>query len=190
MVGPRIFLPFLLALVIERLLELRLSRRNEREMKARGGYEYAPGRFKFMAAVHALWFVAMVIEVLVAPASLPLWLTVLALVCFVAGQGLRYAAITRLGTRWSVRIMVCDAIPLVNGGIYRFIRHPNYLGVILEIAAVPLLGGAWRSAIVFTIANGLILLERIRAEEGILTSASGYDGKLMDRPRFLPWARS
>ena len=190
MVGPRIFLPFLMALALERLLELRLSRRNEREMKARGGFEYAAGQFKFMAAVHFLWFVAMAVEALVAPTSLPLWVTVPALVCFVGGQALRYIAITRLGPRWSVRVMVCDDLPLVSGGIYRWIRHPNYLGVILEIAAVPLLGGAWRSAIVFTIANGLVLLDRIRSEEGILTSTSGYAGKLMDRPRFLPWARS
>jgi methyltransferase len=190
MVGPPLFLLFLAALAIQRLLELRLSRRNERAMKALGGFEHEPGRFAIMAAMHVLWFVAMAIEVLVAPARLPLWVTIPAVLCFVAGQGLRYAAITRLGTRWSVRIMVCDAIPLVDGGIYRYIRHPNYLGVILEIAAAPLLGGAWRSAIVFTIANGLILLERIHSEERILASASGYDRTFMGRPRFLPRAKS
>ena len=189
MVGPRIFLSFLALLAIERVLELRLSRRNERYMKAMGGVEYAHRQFVFMAALHSIWFASIAFEVLLLPASLPVWLTIAAGVCFVIGQALRYAAITRLGPRWSVRIMVCPALPLVDGGIYKYMRHPNYLGVVLEIAAVPLLGGAWRSALLFTIANALMLLVRIRAEEGILTSTSGYDSKLMDRPRFIPGVR-
>jgi methyltransferase len=189
MVGPSVFLSFLVLLAIERLLELRLSRRNERQMKSMGGVEHAPRQFLVMAALHSLWFVSMIVEVLVAPTSLPAWVTILAGVGFVAGQSLRFAAIKTLGPRWSVRIMVCPAMPLVDGGLYHYIRHPNYLGVVLEIAAVPLLGGAWRSALAFTIANGLMLLVRIRAEERVLTSACGYESKLMDRPRFLPGVR-
>ena len=100
-VGPHIFLPFLAILAIERLFELRLSRRNERRMKAMGGFEYAHRQFLFMVAVHALWFVSMVVEGSLAPTPLPKGLTILAGICFAVGQGLRYAAITTLGPRWS-----------------------------------------------------------------------------------------
>jgi methyltransferase len=82
-----------------------------------------------------------------------------------AGQTLRYLAIRTLAECWSTRIYVVPDAPLIKHGIYRFVRHPNYLGVILEIASVPLLHAAYGTAVVFSLANLIILRHRIRLEE-------------------------
>jgi methyltransferase len=91
-----------------------------------------------------------------------------ALLILVIGQSLRYAAIRTLGWRWTVRIMTLPDAPLIRSGIYRYLRHPNYLGVALEIAAVPLLHTAYLTAVLFTLANACLLAVRIRAEERAL----------------------
>ena len=103
-----------------------------------------------------------------------------------AGQGLRYAAIHTLGERWTVRVMTLPGAAPVTHGIYHFIRHPNYLGVMLEIAAVPLIHSAYLTAITFSIANGLLLAWRIRTEEAALNEQNNYEQSFADRPRFLP----
>ncbi len=185
-----IFLGLVALLIAQRLVEMAISRRNEARIIAAGGREHAPGQFKVMALLHTAWFVAMVVEVLLdhprtgAP-FLP-WLAGVALGVTLLGQTLRYLAITTLGWRWSVRVMTVPEAPVVAGGVYRFIRHPNYLGVILEIAAVPLLHGAWITATSFTIANGLLLFWRIRTEERALAEANDYADAFADRGRLLP----
>jgi methyltransferase len=185
-----VFVGIVLLLVIQRLLELRHSRRNEALLFAQGGREHAPGHFRFMTLVHTLWFLAMLGEVLILDRRLDrpsAWIVAgFALAATCMGQALRYAAIRTLGARWSVRIVTVPNAPAVAGGIYRYIRHPNYLGVILEIAAVPLLHGAFLTAIVFSLANALVLAIRIRAEETALRQENDYSGRMQDRPRFVP----
>jgi methyltransferase len=105
---------------------------------------------------------------------------------FLAGQTLRYAAIHTLGERWTVRVMTLPGAKPVSQGIYRSIRHPNYLGVILEIGAVPLLHSAYLTAISFSIANALLLAWRIQTEEAALKEQNNYDQVFAGRPRFLP----
>jgi methyltransferase len=87
------------------------------------------------------------------------------------GQSLRYAAILSLQWRWTVKIMTLPGLPLVRRGIYRYLRHPNYLGVVLEILAVPLLHTAYLTAILFSLANGLLLSVRIKTEDQALQEA-------------------
>ena len=149
------------ALAAQRLYELAHSRRNERAMQARGGYEAYPGHFQVMRLLHLAWFVALLYDRGTPHVSL-------GLVCLVAGQALRLWAIRTLGERWSVRIMVVPGAPLVARGPYRWLRHPNYVGVALELFGVPLLVGAWRTALAFTVLNGLLLAYRIRCEERAL----------------------
>ena len=111
----------------------------------------------------------------------------LALALFAVGQALRIAAMQTLGRRWTVKIIVpTNAEPAVSRGIYRFVRHPNYLGVVLEIAALPLVHSAYLSALLFSVANGILLLFRIAAEERALRGDSDYGERFRDRPRFLP----
>lgn len=153
---------FLVLLAVQRAAELWLSRRNVERLLSQGAREHASWQVPWMSGLHALWFGSCAVEA-AAGARFSETLFVPAAVCFLLGQGLRYAAIYALRGRWNVRIMTLDSPP-VRTGIYRIIRHPNYAGVALEIAAVPLLHGAWLTAVVFSILNGIFLFLRIRAE--------------------------
>lgn len=180
------FTALVLAVALQRLLELRRSARNERYLRAHGAIEHAPGQMKWMRALHAGWLGAMLLEAWVSRRVPPVAIVVGALVAFTVGQALRVAAMSALGRRWSVKIFTLRDAPPVTGGIFRFMRHPNYLGVILEIASLPLLGGAYATAIVASILNGALLVARIRAEERALSSASSYEADFLALGRFIP----
>jgi methyltransferase len=124
-----------------------------------------------MKALHAGWFIAMLVEVDVLQRPFIPGLSVLALVTFAAGQTLRYAALLSLKWRWTVRVMIIPGLPPVQSGIYRYLRHPNYVGVVLEILAAPLIHSAYVTAIVFSLANLLLLRARIRTEDKALLEA-------------------
>jgi methyltransferase len=181
-----IFLVLVILLGIQRLGELRLSSRHERRILDLGGYEYAPGQFRLMRVLHVAWFLAMIVEVFGLQRPFHPGLAIIAALAFVAGQVLRYAAIQTLGERWTVRVMILPGAKPISGGIYRFMRHPNYLGVILEIAAVPLLHSAYFTATIFSIANALLLIWRIQTEEAALREHNNYEQEFSGRPRFLP----
>lgn len=168
MVTRILFLVFVAALGVQRLFELRLSRRNERRMLQRGGREHTPETYRWIVTLHAAWFAAMLLEVFAARRKFRPRLAVLALSLFAAGQALRLTAIRTLGWRWSTRVMTLPGEALVQHGIYRYIRHPNYLGVQLEILSAPLVHSAYLTSAVFGVANLLLLRDRIRREEWAL----------------------
>jgi methyltransferase len=181
-----IFLFLIISLAVQRLAELRRSSRNERRILNLGGHEHAPGQFRVMKFLHTAWFLGMLAEVFGLQRQFNASLARIAGMVFLVGQALRYAAIFTLGERWTVRVMILPGAQPISRGIYRFIRHPNYLGVILEIAAVPLLHNAYLTAISFSIANALLLTWRIRTEEAALRNHNNYEQEFAGRPRFLP----
>ena len=155
-------------LVIQRLLELRYSRKNERRARAKGAVERGRKHYPFMVALHALWLLSTLVEgFLRGPNFPPYWPVALAL--FLLAQPLRYWAILSLGESWNVRVMVVPGAKLVRRGPYRFIRHPNYVVVAVEILAFPLIFGAWVTAFAFTALNAAFLYVRIRTEERTLS---------------------
>jgi methyltransferase len=169
MVATRLlFVGFVAGLGLQRLFELRLSRRNERTMRERGGREHAPETYRRIVALHAAWFAAMLLEVFAGRRAFRPWLAALAFGIFAAGQALRLTAIRTLGRRWSTRVMTVPGEAPVQHGIYRHIRHPNYLGVQLEILAAPLVHSAYITSAAFGVANLLLLRDRIRREEQAL----------------------
>jgi methyltransferase len=174
----RLFVGFVAALGLQRLFELRLSRRNERRMRERGGSEHAPGTYRWIVTLHAAWFAAMLLEVFAGRREFRPRLAAFALGLFTAGQALRVAAIRTLGWRWSTRIMTVPgpAGARVQRGLYRYIRHPNYLGVQLEILTAPLVHSAYLTSLVFGVANALLLRDRICREEQAL-DAYGRDNR-------------
>ena len=175
---------FLVLLVLERLFELWLSGRNARAAFARGAVEAGAPHFTTMKLVHTAFLFACPAEVIFLHRAFPGALGWAALGAALLAQGLRYWAIATLGGRWNVRIIVLPEAAPVMGGPYRFVRHPNYVAVAIELAAVPLAHGAFLTAIFFSIANALLLSVRIRAEEVALGAA--YGKAFADRPRFLP----
>ena len=175
----------LLALVaLERGGELVLSARNARLARARGGVETGQGHYPVMAAFHALFLVSCALEVVLLHRPFPGAAGWVALGVVLAAQALRYWAIGTLGWRWNTRIVVVPGASPVTAGPYRFVRHPNYVAVIAEMVALPLVHGAWLTALVFSLGNAWILRVRIRAEERALGDA--WRNAFAGRPRFVP----
>ena len=168
-----------LAVALERVAELVVSNRNAAWAFARGGVETGRGHYPVMVLLHTGLLVGLLAEVwLLRPAFVPaLGWTMLALV--VASQALRWWCITTLGPRWNTRVIVVPGLPLVTGGPYRFFSHPNYVAVVVEGVALPLVHSAWITATVFTLANAALLTVRIRTENSALTGAApSADGAL------------
>ena len=155
-------------IVIQRLLELRVARRNLNWALSRGGREYAPEHYPFMVALHTAWIVALLVEGTARGEQLSgLWWMWLAL--FVAAQFGRYWVISSLGSYWNTRIVIVPGGQRVRSGPYRFLEHPNYVVVAVEIFCAPMIFGAWITALVFTGLNAWLLLGvRIPAENKAL----------------------
>jgi methyltransferase len=149
---------------IQRIAELFLSARNTERLRARGAVEFAPGHYPVMVALHAAWLTGLWIWARDLPANGVL------ITIYAALQLLRVWVIASLGDRWTTRIIVLPHVPLVRTGPYRFLNHPNYFVVVAEIALLPLVFGLWEYAIVFSLANALLLLWRIRAEDRALAN--------------------
>lgn len=190
MLSQSVFLVLVLLVAVQRGVELRLSRRNELLLRGAGAREHAPGQLLVMQLLHGAWFGSMLLEVKLLHAPFQAWLGAAAALVFVVGQLLRYTAIRTLGWRWSVRILTLPGSPPVSAGIYRHVRHPNYLGVALEIAALPLVHSAWRTALIFSFANALLLAARIAAEERALAQSGGYDERFGELRRLWPRFRA
>ena len=147
---------------LQRLGELALARSNTAALLAAGAREYAPGHYPLVVAVHATWLVTLWLLAPGRPVHVPM------LILFALLQLGRVWVLRTLGPRWTTRIIVLPGAPLVTGGPFRFVSHPNYLVVIGEIAVLPLVFGLWQVAVVFTILNAGVLTIRIRAESRAL----------------------
>jgi methyltransferase len=156
----------------QRLLELRLSRRHERILRARGAVERGGGHYPLMVGLHVMWLLSTLVEgILRGPALPAYWPIPLAL--FLLVQPLRYWAIFSLGEYWNTRVLVVPGTRLVRRGPYRYLRHPNYVVVFVEIATFPLIFGAWVTALIFSILNAALLYVRIREENRALAELAG-----------------
>lgn len=165
----------------QRLRELALSRRNERGMR---GSRAAARSYPLMVAAHVGLCTLPLVEVAVRrrrPRGPALWLGLLG-----AATALRWWSIRSLGRSWNVRAVVPSELRPVTGGPYRYIRHPNYLAVAIEFAALPLAGGATWSALGLSLLDALVLADRVRAEERLLAAVPGYEEAFRGRARFIP----
>jgi methyltransferase len=160
MTATQLVLAFVL---VQRGIELMIARRNAERLIDAGAVEHGAGHYPYLIVLHASWLAALVLTV---PEDQPVamgWLAV-----FGALTALRVWTMASLGRFWTTRILTLAGAPLVARGPYRFIRHPNYVVVAGEIAVVPMIFGAWWLAIIFSIANAMILRERIRVEDQAL----------------------
>jgi methyltransferase len=156
------------AVALERLAELVVSKRNAAWSFARGGVETGRRHYAVMVVLHTGLLVGVLVEVwLRRPDFVPaLGWTMLALV--IASQALRWWCIATLGRQWNTRVIVVPGLPRVTGGPYRFTSHPNYVAVVVEGFALPLVHSAWITAAVFTVCNAVLLWVRIRVENQAL----------------------
>ena len=168
-VDSRIAFTVLIAVIaIQRAWELSVSTRNLRALEARGAIEVGTGHYPWMVALHTAFLVSCVAEVWLLDRPWRTELAVFAGLVLCAALALRWWTLATLGERWTTRVLVVPGEALVTSGPYRWLRHPNYLVVVMEIAAIPMVHGAWLTAAVFTLANLVLLRERIRVEEGAL----------------------
>ncbi|PJE97267.1 hypothetical protein CUT44_13535 [Streptomyces carminius] len=168
MSGEVLFTVLVLAVGLERIAELVVSKRNAAWSLARGGVESGRGHYPFMVVLHTGLLAGALVEVWVRrPEAVPVlaW-TMFALV--VASQALRWWCIATLGRQWNTRVIVVPGAPRVTGGPYRWIPHPNYVAVVVEGIALPLVHSAWITAAVFTVLNAFLLATRVRTEEAAL----------------------
>lgn len=166
-----LFTMFILATGLERLYEVRLSNRNAALAFTRGGKEFGQRHYPFMVVLHTGLLVSCVAEVYLADRPFIPWLGAAMFVIALACQVLRYWCISTLGTQWNARVIVVPGLGRVTGGPYRFFTHPNYIVVITEGIALPLVHTAWVTAIAFTVLNAVLLFGfRIPTEERALRS--------------------
>ena len=165
------YLILVLAVGVERLAELRVAHRNAQWSHERGGREYGGGHYPVMVALHTALLAGCLIEVVLAHRGFVPALGWAMLVVVVAAQALRWWCIRTLGPQWNTRILVVPGLPMITAGPYRWLRHPNYVAVIAEGIALPLVHSAWITATVFTAANAILLTARIRTEDAALANA-------------------
>ena len=147
----------------QRLAELAYARRNESRLRARGAVESGARHYPLFILLHGAWLLA--VFLLIPPDRAPSWPL---LAVFVLLQAARVWVVATLGPYWTTRVLSLPGAPLVRRGPYRWVRHPNYLVVAAEIAVLPLVFDAWPIAVVFSLANALLLRYRIGIEEGAL----------------------
>jgi methyltransferase len=152
---------------LQRLMEMRLADTNSQKLLAEGAREHGAGHYPFIVALHMIWLAAMWWWAPGRPISIPL------LLVFATLQFGRVWVVRSLGERWTTRIIVKPGAPLIRRGPYRWLNHPNYLIVTLEIALLPLVFGLWQVALVFSLLNAAILTVRVRAENDALRSLRG-----------------
>jgi methyltransferase len=165
------FFTALVALVgVERLAELVVSTRNAAWSLAHGGRETGQGHYPVMVVLHTGLLVGMLVEAYLRRPHVPLALAVVMTVLVLASQALRWWCIATLGRRWNTRVIVVPGLAPVVSGPYRFLPHPNYVAVVVEGFALPLVHAAWVTALVFTLANAVLLRVRLHVENAALAT--------------------
>ncbi len=182
----RIFLFLLAAVGAGRLYEMRLSRRHQRALQARGIARVAEPRFRWMVLLHTGILVGAAAEVLLLRRPLIPALGGVALALVALATLLRFWVIATMGPHWNVQVMGSTRLGVVTGGPYRFIRHPNYVAVFVELLALPLVHTAWITATVGAALHALVLRRRIALEESVLLADPAYRAAMGGKPRFLP----
>lgn len=173
------------AIILQRLVELAVARSNERWMKQQGAVEFGAKHYRWMVFVHSLFFLVIIFEKIVFNKGLSIfWPWILGI--FLVTQGLRLWAVFSLGRYWNTKILVLPKAKVVKKGPYRFIKHPNYLVVAVELFTVPILFNEYFSAILFTILNVFLLAIRIPEEEKALKQCTNYEENFKGFNRFLP----
>lgn len=178
----------LLLFATQRFVELLYSERNERQIHRRQPNAPEAGRsvWGWIAAVNLGLFTLPALERVWRGRPSPRPVAALGWAAGIAAVALRLSVIASLRESWNVRAMVPSDLRVVDRGPYRFIRHPNYVALGLEFLGLPLIGGAYASAVALSLANALLLRRRIREEDALLMTIPAYRERMADKPAFLP----
>jgi methyltransferase len=171
-----VFIIFISLVILLRICELFLAKRNEQWLLQHGAVEYGKNQYPFMITLHVFFFVSLIIEYLIqgtgfySPALLFIYIVVL---------GFKIWVIFSLGKFWNTKIYRIRDFPLIKQGPYNYVKHPNYIAVMLEIALIPLIFKLYFTAVIFTVLNGIMLYFRIKEEN----KALGYTDEDNNMPQ-------
>jgi methyltransferase len=180
------YIALLVIVGIGRLAELSISRRNQRQLEAQGVRKIPEAHFRWMVILHGAVLVCAGVEVLFLHRPFIPALAISMLVLFILANVLRWWVIQTLAGHWNVEVMESSSVGVVSSGPYRWVRHPNYVAVVMEIFSLPMIHTAWITAIVGTLCDLEILRRRINVEDGFLLSNPAYRTAMGGKPRFIP----
>jgi methyltransferase len=180
------YIALLVLVGLERLIEVGISNRNQRKMKEQGAQKIPEPHYPWLVLFHATVPVGAGLEVLLLHRPLIPALAIPMTALFVLSNLLRWWVIHLLGGLWNVQIMDSSRLGVVTSGPYRWVRHPNYVGVVLEVFSLPMIHTAWITAIFGTLGYLEILRRRITTEDGVLMANPDYRLAMGGKPRFLP----
>jgi methyltransferase len=180
-----VFFVFVGMIIIQRLTELVVARKNEAWMKSKGAVEFGQGHYPAMVIIHSAFFIVFIVEVMYFDKNLSAYWPIL-LALFLLTQAMRVWALTSLGKFWNTKIIILPGAEVVKKGPYKIIKHPNYLIVAVELIVIPLMFNAYFSMAIFTLLNIIILSIRIPAEEKALRDLTKYESEFNNKRRFVP----
>jgi methyltransferase len=183
------FYALVLAVGAMRLVELNISQRRRRALAARGAAPVSEPHFREMVLVHFGILAGCLVEATLFSRPFLPALAAVATLLVLAANLLRWWVIGTLGPHWNVRIMSSLQLGVVTDGPFRYVRHPNYVAVFVELTALPLVHGAYVTAVLGAAAHVWVLSHRIRAEETMLLADPAYRAAMGGKPRFLPLGR-
>ncbi|MGB7293600.1 MAG: isoprenylcysteine carboxylmethyltransferase family protein [Thermodesulfobacteriota bacterium] len=163
---------FFAFLVSQRFFELALAKHNEQIVKSKGALEFDRDGYRYIVAMHVAFFICLVLEKFSLQRELNKFWVVFLLI-FLTAQILRYWAISSLGVYWNTKVLVVPGFQRTTKGPYKYLKHPNYIAVIVEIAVIPLVFSCYLTSVLFSIVNFILVRRRIKIEENALGNISG-----------------
>jgi methyltransferase len=180
------FLALLLAVALLRIFELRVSRRHQRQMIAHGATKVSEPRFRWIVLLHTAVLVGAALEVVFLHRPFIPALAAAMLLLFLGGNAVRLWVVRTMGQHWNVQVMNSTSLGVVTSGPFRFVRHPNYAAIFVEIFSLPLIHTAWITAVLGCVGFVVTISQRIAVEESVLLANPQYRAAMAGKPRFLP----
>jgi methyltransferase len=180
------FLALLVAVALLRMVELRISKRHQRDMIARGAEKVDEPKFLWMVLLHSAVLAGAACEVVFLKRPFLPALAAPMFAIFLAANAVRWWVIRTLGEHWNVQVMDSTRLGVITSGPFRYVRHPNYAAVFAEMLALPLIHTAWITAAAGAMAHAAVLAERLSTEERVLFANPDYRSAMTSKPRFLP----
>jgi methyltransferase len=180
------YLALLAGVAILRIVELRISRRNQKHLIARGAVKAEQPKFRWVVLVHMTVLIGAALEVVILRRPFIPALAAVMVAVLLLSNAVRLWVILAMGQHWNVQVVDSTRFGVITGGPFRFVRHPNYAAIFVEMLALPLIHTAWITALVCSTAYAFAIGQRIIAEERVLFADAHYRSAMSNKPRFLP----
>jgi methyltransferase len=180
------FLALLFCVAALRIVELRISKNHQKQIVADGGSKVTDAKFRWMVLLHTLVLIGAAVEVVFLRRPIIPALAAISFLLFLAANIVRWWVIRTLGEHWNVQIMDSTKLGVVTTGPFRYVRHPNYAAVFVEMFFLPLIHTAWITAVAGSLAHVIVLTQRLSTEERVLFADPDYRAAMASKPRFVP----